>query len=52
MLDQSGFVRLLEQLPLPGYLREYNMKALGVDSNTTNTAEGDLMKELIFNILH
>ncbi|MDR2511304.1 MAG: DNA polymerase III subunit delta, partial [Bacteroidales bacterium] len=35
-----------------GYLREYNMKALGVDSNTTNTAEGDLMKELIFKILH
>lgn len=32
-----------------GYLREYDLKSKGVDSNTDN---GGLMKELVFKILH
>lgn len=33
------------------YLREYDLKTKGVDS-TGNTEDGDLLKELIFKILH
>ena len=34
-----------------GYLREYDLKTKGVDS-TANTSDGDLMKELVFKIIH
>jgi len=33
-------------------LREYDLKAKGVDSNGTSFPDGELMKELIFKILH
>lgn len=33
-----------------GYLKEYDLKAKGVNNNSAN--EGELMKELIFKILH
>jgi DNA polymerase-3 subunit delta len=33
-------------------LREYDLKAKGVDSNSTSFPDGELMKELIFRILH
>lgn len=33
-------------------LREYDLKAKGVDSNATSFPDGELMKELIFRILH
>lgn len=33
-----------------GYLREYDLKSKGVDNNTTD--EGELLKELLFKILH
>jgi DNA polymerase-3 subunit delta len=33
------------------YLREYNAKAVGIDCSS-NVEEGDLMRELIFKILH
>jgi DNA polymerase-3 subunit delta len=33
-------------------LREYDLKAKGVDSNATTVPDGELMKELIFRILH
>ncbi|GHS84692.1 DNA polymerase III subunit delta [Bacteroidia bacterium] len=34
-----------------GYLREYNVKSLGVDS-TSNVEDGEMLKELVFKILH
>ncbi len=34
-----------------GYLREYDLKTKGVDA-TGNTSAGDLMKELLFKIIH
>ena len=33
-------------------LREYDLKAKGVESNSTNITDGELMKELVFKILH
>jgi DNA polymerase-3 subunit delta len=33
-------------------LREYDLKAKGVDNNSTNVPDGELMKELVFKILH
>jgi DNA polymerase-3 subunit delta len=33
-------------------LREYDLKAKGVESNSTNVPDGELMKELVFKILH
>ena len=33
-------------------LREYDLKAKGVDSSSTSFPDGELMKELIFKILH
>ena len=33
-------------------LREYDLKSKGVDSNGTSTSDGELMRELIFKILH
>jgi DNA polymerase-3 subunit delta len=33
-------------------LREYDLKAKGVDSNASTVPDGELMKELIFRILH
>jgi DNA polymerase-3 subunit delta len=33
-------------------LREYDLKAKGVDSNSTSFPDGELMKELVFKILH
>ena len=39
-------------LSLISVLREYDLKAKGVDSNTTNVPDGELMKELVFKILH
>ena len=33
------------------YLREYDLKTKGVDA-TGNTEDGELMKELIFKIIH
>ncbi|MCX6245268.1 MAG: DNA polymerase III subunit delta [Bacteroidetes bacterium] len=33
-------------------LREYDLKAKGVDSSSTSFSDGELMKELIFKILH
>jgi DNA polymerase III subunit delta len=33
-------------------LREYDLKAKGVDNNATNVPDGELMKELVFKILH
>lgn len=34
-----------------GYLREYDLKTKGVDS-TGNTTDGELLKELVFKIIH
>lgn len=34
-----------------GYLREYDLKTKGVDSSG-NTSDGDLLKELVFKIIH
>ena len=33
-------------------LREYDLKSKGVDSNSTSFPDGELMKELVFKILH
>ncbi len=33
-------------------LREYDLKSKGVDFNTTNTQDGELLKEMIWKILH
>ena len=33
-------------------LREYDLKTKGVESNSTNVPDGELMKELVFKILH
>jgi DNA polymerase-3 subunit delta len=33
-------------------LREYDLKSKGVDSSGTSFPDGELMKELIFRILH
>jgi DNA polymerase-3 subunit delta len=33
-------------------LREYDLKAKGVDSSGTSFPDGELLKELIFRILH
>jgi DNA polymerase III subunit delta len=33
-------------------LREYDLKAKGVENNSTNVPDGELMKELVFKILH
>jgi DNA polymerase-3 subunit delta len=33
-------------------LREYDLKSKGVDSSSTSFPDGELMKELVFRILH
>jgi DNA polymerase III subunit delta len=33
-------------------LREYDLKAKGVDNNSTNVPDGELMKEMVYKILH
>ena len=33
-------------------LREYDLKAKGVESNSTTVTDGELMKEMVFRILH
>ena len=33
-------------------LREYDLKAKGVESNSTTVSDGELMKEMVFKILH
>lgn len=35
-----------------GLLREYDLKSKGVDFNSTTTPEGELLKELVWRILH
>jgi DNA polymerase-3 subunit delta len=39
-------------IPIISLLREYDLKAKGVDSSGTSFPDGELMKELIFKILH
>lgn len=41
--------RLIQVIAL---LREYDLKAKGVDNNSTSFPDGELMKELVFRILH
>jgi DNA polymerase-3 subunit delta len=43
--DLNKLVRIIS------YLREYNAKAVGIDCSS-NVEEGDLMRELVFKILH
>jgi DNA polymerase-3 subunit delta len=42
-------VRIISIISL---LREYDLKSKGVDSSGTSFPDGELMKELIFRILH
>lgn len=35
-----------------GILREYDLKSKGIDFNSTNTDEGELLREMIWKILH
>lgn len=42
----------LKLISVISLLREYDLKAKGVDSNSTSFPDGELMKELIYRILH
>lgn len=35
-----------------GILKEYDLKSKGIDFNKTNTGDGELMKEMVWKILH
>ncbi|MCK9204514.1 MAG: DNA polymerase III subunit delta [Bacteroidales bacterium] len=54
----SDYQQAARSFPVPrvmriiSILREYDLKSKGVDSNATYAGDGELMKELIFKILH
>jgi DNA polymerase III subunit delta len=48
----AGNYKISKVVSIISVLREYDLKAKGVDSSSTSFPDGELMKELIFKILH